>query len=313
MTRENRKALVAHRLEQADESLNAARLLLKDGFLRSAVNRAYYCMFYAILALLAAEKKETSKHSGAIALFDRDYVKPGIFPKELSRAVHEAFDLRQRADYSAEYTPSAGRNRGTDRRRCRVCAAGENAAGTRGVAMTRTEAESAARQSLAQRWVSYAVGIVLGRFQPGVDGALGRGRFTRDVADKLRALADPDGVMVIDEGHPDDLAARVLDALRIMLGEEAAREVVREATGTRRRSGRRAAPLLRRPVLQGTRQTVPQTPGVLAAAIAQEKIRRLRLSRTTHQGHPLPYPRRPVRRLENETARRPHCRAAQQA
>jgi uncharacterized protein (UPF0332 family) len=27
-------------------------------------------MFYAVLALLAVEKKETSKHKGAVALFD---------------------------------------------------------------------------------------------------------------------------------------------------------------------------------------------------------------------------------------------------
>ncbi len=34
-------------------------------------------MFYAVLALLVPGKKETSKHSGAIALFDRDFVKQG--------------------------------------------------------------------------------------------------------------------------------------------------------------------------------------------------------------------------------------------
>ena len=56
-----------------------------------------------VLALLAQGKKETSKHSGAIALFDRDFVKQGIFQKEYSRWLHDAFDLRQRSDYAAEY------------------------------------------------------------------------------------------------------------------------------------------------------------------------------------------------------------------
>jgi uncharacterized protein (UPF0332 family) len=60
-------------------------------------------MFYAVLALLAQGKKETSKHSGAIALFDRNYVKQGIFKKNYSRWLHDAFDLRQRSDYTAEY------------------------------------------------------------------------------------------------------------------------------------------------------------------------------------------------------------------
>ena len=75
MMTENIKALVAYRLEQADESLEAARTLLNKKLIRPCVNRAYYAMFYAVLALLVPGKKETSKHSGAIALFDRDFVK----------------------------------------------------------------------------------------------------------------------------------------------------------------------------------------------------------------------------------------------
>ncbi|MCP4400942.1 MAG: hypothetical protein GY801_27040 [bacterium] len=32
-------------------------------------------------------------------MFDRDFVKPGKFDKTFSRWLHEAFDLRQDADY----------------------------------------------------------------------------------------------------------------------------------------------------------------------------------------------------------------------
>jgi len=103
MMTENVQALVTYRLEQADESIEAARTLLDKKLIRPSLNRAYYAMFYAVLALLAQGKKETSKHSGAIALFDRDYVKQGIFKKNYSRWLHDAFDLRQRSDYTAEY------------------------------------------------------------------------------------------------------------------------------------------------------------------------------------------------------------------
>ena len=103
MMSENIQALVTYRLEQADESLEAARTLLDKKLIRPSVNRAYYAMFYAVLALLARGKKETSKHSGAIALFDRDFVKQGVFKKDYSRWLHDAFDLRQRSDYAAEY------------------------------------------------------------------------------------------------------------------------------------------------------------------------------------------------------------------
>lgn len=103
MTTENIKVLMTYRLEQADESLEAASTLLEKELLGPSVNRAYYAMFYAVLALLAPGKKETSKHSGAIALFDRDFVKQGVFTKDFSRWLHDAFDLRQRSDYAPLY------------------------------------------------------------------------------------------------------------------------------------------------------------------------------------------------------------------
>jgi hypothetical protein len=87
------------------------------------------------------------------------------------------------------------------------------------------------RDELVRQWISSAVGIVMGRFQPGIDGALGRGLFSEDIAVKLRALADSDGILVLDQGHSDDLATKVHQALQIMLGEQAAAEVVAEGTG----------------------------------------------------------------------------------
>ena len=100
------QALVRYRLEQAAEAIAAAELNLANGLHRSAVNRAYYAMFYAVLALLAARQEETSRHSGAIAQFDRLYVKPALLPKEFSRWLHGAFLNRQSVDYGAEVSLS---------------------------------------------------------------------------------------------------------------------------------------------------------------------------------------------------------------
>ena len=72
------QALIRYRLEQAGEALAAAELSLTNGLHRSAVNRGYYAMFYGVLALLASRQSETSKHSGAISLFDQFYVMRGI-------------------------------------------------------------------------------------------------------------------------------------------------------------------------------------------------------------------------------------------
>lgn len=95
-----KELLIKYRMERAEESLAEAELLYNEGkSYRGAVNRAYYAMFYSVLALLAKQGKGTSKHSGAMALFDLNFIKPGIFPKEMGKALHRIFDLRQMGDY----------------------------------------------------------------------------------------------------------------------------------------------------------------------------------------------------------------------
>jgi hypothetical protein len=88
------------------------------------------------------------------------------------------------------------------------------------------------QKELAAHWISYAVGVALGRFEPGVPGALGCGSFTPEVAARLRDLADRDGLMVLEEGHPDDLARRVLDIVSTISGDAEAERIVRTATGS---------------------------------------------------------------------------------
>jgi len=96
---ERLKELIKLRMQQADETLREAQILAGEHTGRGAVNRAYYAMFYAVLAVLATKGLGSSKHSGTISLFDREFVKPGELPKELSRSLHMAFEHRQRADY----------------------------------------------------------------------------------------------------------------------------------------------------------------------------------------------------------------------
>lgn len=93
------RALVEYRLSQSRDALRAAERLLESRLWRDAINRSYYAQFYAVLALLALRGLGTSKHSGAISLFDREFVRTGVFPKELSQALHRSFETRQEADY----------------------------------------------------------------------------------------------------------------------------------------------------------------------------------------------------------------------
>ncbi len=99
----NKKELVQYRMERARATLkDAHNLFSQDSTPASVVNRAYYSMFYAALALLATVGQQTSKHQGVLALFDQYFIKPKILPKEMGRFLHKAFDMRQTGDYEEE-------------------------------------------------------------------------------------------------------------------------------------------------------------------------------------------------------------------
>ena len=100
MKPEQTSELVKLRLEQARSSLNDVVVLARGGGTpMSIVNRAYYAMFYAVLALLQNIGRVASKHTGAIGLFDAEFVLKGALPRDLSRDLHKTFDVRQVSDY----------------------------------------------------------------------------------------------------------------------------------------------------------------------------------------------------------------------
>jgi len=89
-----------NRLAEAEDSIREAEVLLKEGMsMRAVMNRIYYAMFYAVLALLQEKGMGTSRHAGAISLFDREFIKKGVFDEKLSKILHRAFELRQTGDY----------------------------------------------------------------------------------------------------------------------------------------------------------------------------------------------------------------------
>lgn len=56
-------------------------------------------MFYSATALLVYLGESSGKHSGTLALFDRNFIKTGLLPNEMSKRLHKAFELRQIGDY----------------------------------------------------------------------------------------------------------------------------------------------------------------------------------------------------------------------
>jgi uncharacterized protein (UPF0332 family) len=86
-------------MDKAAESLDAARLLLSQGYADFSASRTYYAMFYAVEALLLAKNMAFSKHSAVISAFGRHFVKEGIFDEKYHGYLIDAFDLRNLGDY----------------------------------------------------------------------------------------------------------------------------------------------------------------------------------------------------------------------
>ncbi|OUC13120.1 MAG: DNA-binding protein [Alkalinema sp. CACIAM 70d] len=86
-------------LLKAQQSLEAAKLLLANNYPDYATSRAYYSMFYIAEAFLEGEGLSFSKHSAVIAAFGREFAKPQRVPMEFHRFLIEAQELRTTGDY----------------------------------------------------------------------------------------------------------------------------------------------------------------------------------------------------------------------
>ena len=94
MTNEQRELFL-----KAQQSLEAAKLLLSKNFTDYAISRAYYSMFYITQAFLAGDDLAFSKHSAVISAFGREFAKTQRVPTEFHRYLIEAQSLRTTGDY----------------------------------------------------------------------------------------------------------------------------------------------------------------------------------------------------------------------
>ena len=96
---EGQAELIRYRLSRAKETLKEANELVKSGLLHGATNRIYYACFYSVVALILTKSLSSSKHSGVLGLFNKNFVKTGIIPKEMGKFYSRMFDNRLESDY----------------------------------------------------------------------------------------------------------------------------------------------------------------------------------------------------------------------
>ena len=98
--------VVRHRLNVAKEDLDTANLTFEAGQYRAANNRAYYSIFHTICAVLSKEGVAFKRHKDTLSYFNKNYVQPEIFPRELGRKIVKAEEIRHASDYDTFYIAS---------------------------------------------------------------------------------------------------------------------------------------------------------------------------------------------------------------
>ena len=89
-------------MERARKYLRSSKLLLDESDYESSVSRTYYAMFFSVEAALLTKDLSFSSHKGVISAFGKNFIKSGIFSKDMGRELNRVFTKRQLSDY--EYT-----------------------------------------------------------------------------------------------------------------------------------------------------------------------------------------------------------------
>ncbi len=98
--------LAKYRIQKAREELQVAKYVLEKNFINSSLGSSYYSVFHAARALLVFKKLDSKKHSGVIALFNKEFIKPGLMSENAKNILTKAFYVRLDSDYKDFYLAS---------------------------------------------------------------------------------------------------------------------------------------------------------------------------------------------------------------
>ena len=93
------RALIRVKIEKAREAMGEATWCFDGEKYPAAVNRLYYAMYRACLALLVGEDRIPVKHTAVIGLVNKKFVKEDLLPKDVGRYLHRIQTARVEGDY----------------------------------------------------------------------------------------------------------------------------------------------------------------------------------------------------------------------
>jgi uncharacterized protein (UPF0332 family)/predicted nucleotidyltransferase len=96
---------IGNYLENSEEELADADLLIRSGMERLAVSRCYYAIFYAASALLLTKGIIRAKHSGTRSALSEYFIRMGTLPEHLGDIYKLLQGEREMADYKLAADP----------------------------------------------------------------------------------------------------------------------------------------------------------------------------------------------------------------
>ncbi len=96
------KEQTAKLIDRAQDSIEAADILLTNDKTDIAAGRAYYAMFYTAEALLNEKELRFDKHSSVHAAFGKHFAKTKVLDPKYHRWLIDSFDKRLIGDYGVE-------------------------------------------------------------------------------------------------------------------------------------------------------------------------------------------------------------------
>lgn len=97
------KELAGYRMARAREMLSASESNLEIGQYKTSLNRSYYAVFHAMRAANVLKRFDSSKHSGVIAFFMKEYLKTEILDRNLAVIIKDSSLCREKSDYDDFY------------------------------------------------------------------------------------------------------------------------------------------------------------------------------------------------------------------
>ncbi len=99
LTNQERRNLIQNRIENANEILIEAEVLLEQKLLKGTSNRIYYSLFNLAHGLALTDKFICKTHKGLQVYFNEKYIKTNIISKKIASVYNDAIEMRTTGDY----------------------------------------------------------------------------------------------------------------------------------------------------------------------------------------------------------------------